>query len=68
MKFKIKDLEGFQNEVFGADDLIKYFPELMTGIELQIIDGCYYVMKNGKMINDTSFFTLDEMQFMECCE
>lgn len=67
MKFRIKDMKGFEDAVFGAEDLLQFYPELLTGIELRLIDGVYFVIKNGKVVSDSSFFTLEEMQFMECC-
>lgn len=68
MKYRINDLIGFISSVFGADDLLKYYPELMYGIELKQFGECFYVIKNGKIVNDTSFFTEEEMQFMEIVE
>lgn len=65
MKYRICDLIGFISGVFGADDLLKYYPELMYGVELKKFGEFYYVIKNGKIVSDTSFFSEEEMKFME---
>jgi len=39
MKFKIKDLKGFESRVFGADCFLKNWPHIATdGIEIAQID------------------------------
>lgn len=71
MKVKIKDLSGFQCNVFGADCFLEYWPEIKTtGIEVQLFPAWgntehYYVMRDGKKVNDTAFFSLKEMQYLE---
>ncbi|UYE98861.1 hypothetical protein XbC2_441 [Xanthomonas phage XbC2] len=69
MTFKIKDLNGFMSTVFGADDLLEYFPELnTTGVELIEEDGFYYIAKNGKPVSDSCFFSEEEMEYLEKVE
>lgn len=66
MKYKIKDLDGFTNCVFGADSFIENFPEIeSTGVELQKFGDFYYVMINGKKAHDSAFFSEEEMQYLE---
>ena len=66
MKCKIKNLDLFKSTVFGADDLLKYFPELnTTGVELIQDDEFYYIAKNGKPVSDSCFFSEEEMECLE---
>ena len=68
MKYKIKDYTGFMGSVFGADCLVKYYPELLTaGVILLKVEDRYYVIngKTHKVDNDTCFFSEDEMRFLE---
>jgi hypothetical protein len=66
MKIKIKDLEGFKNNVFGADSFLKYWPQLTTeGLQVELINDYFYLIENGKLINDTAFFSRNEMEYLE---
>ena len=71
MKVKIKDLSGFECNVFGADCFLEYWPEIKTtGIEVQLFPAWenterYYVMREGRKVNDSAFFSLKEMQYLE---
>jgi len=66
MKFKIKDLVGFQLEVFGSETILQYFPELnTTGVELIEVDGFHYIAKDGKPVSDSAFFSTFELSFLE---
>ncbi len=66
MKYKIKDLKKFKNEVFGADSFLKHWPQIATdGIEIEKIDEFFYVMENGKMAHNSAFFSEDEMKCFE---
>ncbi len=68
MRVKVKNPATF-GRVFGADCFIKYFPEILTtGIEVEKIplpgrreEAYYYVMENGRPVNQTTFFSEDEM-------
>lgn len=68
--FKVKDLSTFGN-VFGAQCFIEYWPEILTtGIRVQKgagrrSDWWYVVDEQGKKIHDTSFFTEEDMQYLE---
>ncbi|HET8688478.1 MAG TPA: hypothetical protein VFM18_17845 [Methanosarcina sp.] len=65
MKVKIKDRDGFDN-VFGADCFLECFPELLTtGVEVRRHNDFYYVFRDGKFVHDSSFFTEEEMQYLE---
>jgi len=72
MKVRIKDGVPFESFVFGADCFLANWPELRTtGIEVERALGyrgnvLYYVMENGRKVNDTAFFTAQEMR--ECLE
>lgn len=58
---KVKAGSSFHN-VFGAEDLLRYFPELNTeGVEVKLSEGLYYIFKNGKMQGDSSFFSQEEI-------
>lgn len=63
MKYVIDDLDKFENLVFGADDLIDFYPELTsTGIILIKQGSLYYIANdNNEIINDSSFFNEEEM-------
>ncbi len=59
----IKDLEKFENRVFGADCFLKNFPEIHTaGVEVQKMNRWWYIIKDGKIVHDTTFFTWSEIQ------
>lgn len=59
---KVKAGKGFHN-VFGADDLLRYFPELNSeGVEVRLLeDGFYYIFKQGKQQGDSCFFSQEEI-------
>lgn len=62
MKVRVSDVNRFISSVFGADDIIKYFPAILTtGVEIQKIDEFYYICENGKPAHDTAFFSDEEM-------
>lgn len=60
----IGDQSNF-NQVFGADDFIARYPTLFTsGITVcQLKDTHYYIVNDGKIVHDCSFFTEDEMKY-----
>jgi len=64
--YKVVDMSGFKNGVFGSEYFIKYFPEITdTGIPLLELNGCFYVIDDaGIRVNDTAFFTIDEMIYL----
>tara|TARA_B100000929_G_scaffold247489_1_gene206221 strand:- start:2678 stop:2893 length:216 start_codon:yes stop_codon:yes gene_type:complete len=66
-KFRVKDLDGFENSVFGADDLLELFPALTTsGVSLVQQGSNYYVTDSkGNIVSDCTFFSEEEMQYME---
>lgn len=58
---RVKAGKSFHN-VFGAEDLLRYFPELNSeGIEVRLLDGFYYIFKNGKSQGDCCFFSQEEI-------
>jgi hypothetical protein len=67
MKYKIKDLKGFTNCVFGADCFLEYWPEIHNeGVELkEFRDGFHYIMLNDQKAHDTAFFSNEEMKYLE---
>lgn len=66
MRFKIKNLDNFKNEVFGSETFLMYFPELnTTGVELIEEDGFHYIAKDGKPVSDSAFFSTFELSFLE---
>lgn len=68
---RVVDIESFSTNVFGADCFLKNFPELtINGVLLQNAkhhgQKVYHVVTmDGKRYNDTSFFTLTELQYLE---
>lgn len=62
-KYKISDLLKFENGVFGADCFLANWPEIKTtGIPLLKIGDCYYVVdSNNEPVDDTAFFTEEEL-------
>lgn len=64
---RIRNRENFECFVFGADSFIEHYPELLTtGLTVhKESDGFFYVIKDEKIINDTCFFSGDEMRFLE---
>lgn len=72
-KWRIKDKSNFVNSVFGADNFLTFCPEIQTtGVELQLFNNAlgslYYIIRNGKPISDSAFFSLEEMQYLEMVE
>jgi hypothetical protein len=66
MKFKIKDIEGFKNEVYGADSFLKHWPHIATdGVEINQVNEFFYIMENGKIAHDSAFFNQEEMKYLE---
>lgn len=68
MIVKIKDLGAFENLVFGADCFLEYFPEILTtGVKVEKYpNGFYYIVDDeGDYINDTTFFSEEEMSTLE---
>lgn len=65
MLVKIKYRTPFENNVFGATDFIKNWPKIeTTGIEVQEIDDLFYVVEGEKVVNDSAFFTKEEMEYL----
>lgn len=65
-KVKIKNLGQFESLVFGADCFIKHFPEILTtGVDVALIQGRCYVIRDNKIVHDTTFFTVEEMKTLE---
>jgi hypothetical protein len=66
MIVKIIDINGFMGCVFGADDFIQHFPEVLTsGIEVEKQDDdFFYVMSGGRKVHDTAFFSEEEMRYL----
>lgn len=65
MLVKIKYRTPFENNVFGGADFIKNWPKIeTTGIEVQEIDDLFYVVEGGKVVNDSAFFTKEEMEYL----
>lgn len=61
---KVADLEGFENSVFGADCFLEWWPEILTtGIQVELRDDLYYIVHPNA--SDSSFFTEEEMEFLE---
>jgi hypothetical protein len=70
----IKDLDGFMNHVFGADSFIQNFPELQTtgvwvhNYPYERRQYNYIVNAKGIPVNDSSFFTGNEMRYLTVVE
>lgn len=60
----IKDLEGFEMGVFGADCFLRNFPHIKTtGIHVRKCEDFYYIIENGKVAGDTLFFSEEELKY-----
>lgn len=58
---KVKANDKFST-VFGADDFIRHWPELLsTGIEVRKCGDLYYIIEDGKVLHDSAFFTEREL-------
>lgn len=69
MKVRVINQDSFENEVFGGESFIEYWPEILTtGIEVQKSGNYHYVVIDGKIVNDTAFFSDEEMQYLEVVE
>ena len=61
---KVKANDNFST-LFGADDFIKNWPELLsTGIEVRKCGDLYYIIEIDKVLHNSAFFTTRE--FNEC--
>jgi hypothetical protein len=63
-RYKISNLSLFKSVVFGADCFLEHWPQLeTTGITLKKCSDHYYVAdENGKLVHDTAFFTIAELE------
>lgn len=66
-RYIAKNKEEFKNSVFGGDDFLNNHPELLKiGVKLQHINGFYYILnKEGQPISDCSFFSENEMKYLQ---
>ncbi len=66
MKVKVTDVEHFNRCVFDSESFLEHFPEMLTtGIDVEKMDdGFFYVMKNGRAVHDTAFFSQEEMSYL----
>lgn len=60
--------KSFESSVFGASDLLRFFPELRAGgtgvlIERDGDDDFYYIIdeERGIQVNDSAFFNIEEL-------
>lgn len=68
MKVVVDPNKKFESEVFGAEDLLRLFPELRpggTGVTIEQDEDdkdLYYIIgENGIQVNDCAFFNTEEM-------
>lgn len=68
MKAVVDPTKQFESTVFGADDMLRIFPELRAGgagVEIEQDDDdpdLYYIIgENGIHVNDCAFFSTEEM-------
>lgn len=66
LKVKCGNVEEFKSDVFGGDDLLKHFPQLLTdGVYVEYIKHNYYILDDDfNPVNDTAFFTSDELEYL----
>lgn len=66
MRVRVVDEEKFRRHVFGADSALDYWPELKTqGMEVKLVGEHYYLLDAlGNPINDSAFFTVEEMKYL----
>jgi len=74
MKVKVVDLEGFKDDVFSGESILRRFPGLMEDGESVILhsNGNYYFHENGKPVdnvfkfsNSCAFLAPSEMRYVE---
>jgi len=72
-KWRIKDIQGFNSGVFGAESFLTFVPEIRTtGVELKQFNNAsgtlYYIVRDGRPISDSAFFSPEEMKYLEMVE
>jgi len=67
LKVKIKNRVEFECGVFGGEDLIQHFPNLLsTGADVIYQSDMWYLCDVDKNImSDCAFFAPEEMQYLE---
>ena len=64
----IGDMIGFRANVFGAEDLLKHWPELRdSGVTIRREpNGMYYILDEGEGVeSDCGFFTGEELKYLK---
>lgn len=67
MKYRVADLEKFNNSVFGADDILALFPAITTsGVNIVQQDDLFYIADaRNNIVSDCAFFNIEEMKCLE---
>jgi hypothetical protein len=65
-KFIVKNIGLFESNVYGADDFLNHFPEIISSgvIVLKKGEFNYIVNKNGDIVSDSSFFSDEELLYL----
>lgn len=70
-RLRISDLDGFKDNVFGADSILKKIQKFIDDdrliINLVNEDGCdmlYFLNEDGKIIHDTMFLCNDDLLYV----
>lgn len=65
----IHDVEGFSDEVFGGEIILKKLKNLIESnsvyVNVDIVDGYYYFLnEKGRIFHDTMFICRDELKYV----
>ena len=66
-KYVVTAGKGFFHNVFGADTIAEYWPEIIDSgvtIERKADDRYYILDEAGKPINDTAIFSAEELKYL----
>lgn len=72
LKAVVDPLMSFESSVFGAEDILRLFPEIRVGGSGVLLEqdeedsDLYYIIdaERGIQVNDCAFFSTDEMQHL----
>ena len=66
MEYVVTTGKGFFQHVFGADSFAEHWPEIIdSGVTIkQYPDGFWYILDEGKAVNETAFFSDEELKYL----
>lgn len=61
--FKLYFKPKICQNIFGWSQFKKLYPDILNdGIEVKLMNDLYYVIKDNVVVNDTQFFTQEEVK------